>query len=130
MWDENEYYDDDWSEGWDDWHPGDYDSTNSGADLKETTMGQHIYTSNADVNSLPDGSVLEVVGKGELRVVSVPVPKFQEGDRVYTKHGPSTVVRLSSRFSELVPFDNDTEVLYVSDDADVVRKARKTDVSF
>lgn len=97
-----------------------------------TQMGQTFNTGNSVVRTLPVGTLLEVSGYGQLSVVEAdkdviqPVEDLQEGDRITTKHGPSTVVRLTNRLSEIDLEGYD--VLYIADDTSVVRVANYEDV--
>lgn len=98
-------------------------------------IGDVITTGNYDVRQLPVGTVLEVIGKGELEVIDLPKPAhkpedFAEGDQVMTKHGPATIVRLSVRLKGLEGFDPATQVLYVADADCVVRRQDAATVEF
>ena len=80
-------------------------------------------TGNSVVAGLPVGTLIEVVGQGQLQVVELPVKEFVAGDRIVTKYGNSTVVDASSRFSYIDGFDPETQVLYVADGSFRVRAA-------
>lgn len=125
---DSSYYDDPY-----DLDDADKDITNSGdINSEESTMpqvGQQFSTGNATVRNLKAGTILEVVGPGQLEIVELPEVVFNTGDRIYTKHGASTVVRLSSRFGSLDGFNPETQVLYVADGSAAVRRANKSDVS-
>lgn len=100
---------------------------------KENTMyvGQVFSTGNAEINSLRAGSKLTVVGQGQVRVDFIaPEPWTPKpGDRIKTKHGKATVVRMTTRdgLSEEIPAEG--EVLYIADGTNVVRIADVTNVS-
>lgn len=83
-------------------------------------------TGNATVATLPEGTQLVVSGPGELEIVEIPVDSFEAGDRVNTKYGPSTVVRMTSRLVDPV---NEGQILYVADLDPVVRIASVDDVA-
>lgn len=85
--------------------------------------GFQFSTGNSTINNLPVGSVLEVVGPGQVEVVEVAKkPAPQPGDRINTKYGKATVVGLSSRFGDLEGFDPETQVLYIADGSHKVRR--------
>jgi hypothetical protein len=94
-------------------------------------VGQTFQTGNATIKeSLPAGATLKVVkknGVSTLEVVSVPQVEFKTGDRIMTKHGPGTVVRLSSRFGSLTGYNGSSQLLYVSDSEPIVRRIAKSD---
>lgn len=102
---------------------------------EKSMVGTQFNTGNSTVRSLPEGTVLGVVGLGRLEIIDIPtvslgVEDFNEGDRVVTSHGPATVVRLSVRFKGLEGFDPATQILYVADEDSVVRRADVSDVEF
>jgi hypothetical protein len=80
-------------------------------------VGQVFSTGNAVVRTLKAGTILEVVGNGQLEIVDVPTP--QPGDRIETKYGTATVVRRSDR---IPAFEDEGEILYVADSDPVVRR--------
>lgn len=82
-------------------------------------VGFQFVTGNAVVKSLEPGTILEVVGSGQLEVVESPFSLPQPGDRIETKYGMATVVRNSSRIPVSL---NENEVLYVADGTNVVRR--------
>lgn len=100
---------------------------------KETSMsvpGDTFTTGNSVVADLPVGTVLTVVGDGELEITEVPAPEPVDvfaGSRILTHHGAATVVRQSSRLDfEL----NEDEILYVADSDPVVRRIYASEVTF
>lgn len=104
-------------------------------------MAESFTTGNEVIAKLPNGTLLEVVGQGELAIVPFedgsdldliddfgvdPAPTFAPGDRISTHHGPATVVRKSDR----IDFDlSDGEILYVADSDPVVRRIFVSEVS-
>ena len=92
------------------------------------TLNDTFTTGNSTIAGLPVGSILEVVGPGELEITSVPAKKFSAGDRIETKYGNSTVVAASSRFNYIDGFDPETQVLYVADGTFIVRATAKSNV--
>jgi hypothetical protein len=95
--------------------------------------GKRFSTGNAVVNSLPAGTVLEVVKAGNsysqatLEISEMPSVEFGPGDRIRTKHGLGTVVRPSSNFSGIGGFNPSTQLLYVADKDPVVRRINKSE---
>jgi hypothetical protein len=90
-------------------------------------VGQEFSTGNSTVRSLPIGAVLEVVGPGRLAIADLPVKEYAAGDRILTKYGPSTVVRMTSRLNN--PVEDGANVLYIADGTNVVRIAQVENVS-
>ena len=86
---------------------------------KKFNVGDSFTTGNSTVNQLPEGAVLQVVGKGEVEIIDLPVSVPQPGDRISSEYGPATVVRPSSRLPVSL---NENEVLYVADKQPVVRR--------
>lgn len=89
-------------------------------------VGQVFSTGNTVVRGLQVGSVLEVVGQGQLKVVEVPFVPLQAGDRIKSKYGFGTVVRVTStRGADGVIEDllDEGDVVYVADGTSVVRIA-------
>mgnify|MGYP003661350595 CR=1 FL=1 len=90
--------------------------------------GHQFSTSNTVINQLSTGSALEVVGQGEVEIVSQPLTQNtgNEGDRIYTTHGYGTVVRLTN-VRNMVGVNasllKDGEVFYVADHSSVVLRA-------
>lgn len=84
-------------------------------------MAKIFSTGNSTVAKLAVGSILEVVGKGQLEVIEEVVERPEPGDRIDTKYGPATVVGVSSRL-QVSGWDDENEVLYVADDQPVVRR--------
>jgi hypothetical protein len=83
-------------------------------------MGRTFETGNSVVATLPEGTVLEVVGPGLLEVTSqLTAADYKPGDRIVTKYGDATVVRQSSRLDFELSED---EILYVADEDPVVRR--------
>ena len=86
-------------------------------------LGQSFATGNSVINQLPAGSQLAVIGKGQAQDSFIPVPvktHFDVGERVMSKHGPATVVRMTSRLDVEL---EDGDTLYVADGTNVVRVA-------
>lgn len=132
--DYDDYLDGDYYDDYDDYDDGCNDHSNSAESYGEESnmsaqVGAQFKTGNSTVANLAEGTVLRVAGPGTLEIVEVPVAEFEAGDRIQTHHGPSTVVRLSSRLGELEGFDPETQILYVSDDSTVVRRINKDSVS-
>ncbi len=93
-------------------------------------VGQIVNTGNTVINSLPAGAVLEVTGKGQFKVVSVPAVQFNKGDRINTKYGPGTVVGLTSRIENIdLELDYADPVWYVADGTNMVRVAERESLS-
>jgi hypothetical protein len=99
--------------------------------VNEGLVGEVFSTGNEVVAKLPVGTLLSVIGQGELEVVEIPEPEPVEaepGDRIQTKkYGPATVVRKSVMLDILL---NEGEFLYVADADPVVRRAYASDVTF
>ena len=92
-------------------------------------VGAAFLTQNSVVAELPIGTVLKKTKPGTLMVVELPAKEFKVGDRIQSKYGPATVVRLSSRFeAALEDFNADEQILYVADGTTVVRIADKSSV--
>jgi hypothetical protein len=89
--------------------------------------GYRFTTGNAVVAQLEEETILAKVGKNQLEIVDVPVQTIEVGDRVNTKYGEGTVVRLSSRLSGLSLKSG--QVLYIADGTDVIRVANADDLS-
>lgn len=104
--------------------------------MSNVNVGQVFKTQNATVQTLPVGTLLEVVGQGQLRVGVASLPKGgngldngqdndlneafdpQPGDRIFipTKNRYGTVVRAGSNVDS-----GGHDFLYISDDEPVVR---------
>jgi len=92
------------------------------------SLNEIFKTGNSVINNLPVGSVLTVVGQGQLQVNSLGSTEVFPGDRINTKYGPATVVKPSSRFSYIDGFDPDDQVLYIADNTTVVRAISKSEL--
>jgi hypothetical protein len=93
-------------------------------------QGQSFSTGNSTVAGLPNGTQLVVGPKGNLTITFVPAPVgFKAGDRINTKHGKATVMRLTTRLQGTIPGLTQTQVLYVADSDPVVRVANLSEVS-
>ena len=79
-------------------------------------IGDRFSTGNEHINQMDPGTILLVTGGGWFEVVDLPQVEINPGDRINTKYGPATAVRLSSR-----PLNKD--VIYVADSDPVVRSA-------
>lgn len=94
--------------------------------------GQTFTTRNSTVAQLQAGTVLEVVGKGQVRIVSVPKPVFNAGDRVriVSKGRIGRIFRATTNGSAGVSGQPPKGYqFYVSDDAPyVVREAAESDL--
>lgn len=107
--------------------------------MSENLIGQWGHTSNTFINSLPVGTTLEYVGDGQVEVVGVskgsglgtvdPIVDFNEGDRIMTKYGPATVLRLTDRLDPIGAGLDYYDVLYIADGTTVVRAATRDEVS-
>jgi hypothetical protein len=91
-------------------------------------MGKTFSTGNSTVATLPVGTILEVSGKGQLTVVEAPAP--EPGDRILSKYGPATVVRITNRDGLDETFANAAGdvVVYIADGTTVVRVADPSNV--
>lgn len=94
------------------------------------SLGTVFSTGNEVVNTLPVGSVLEVVGQGELQVVDVPEVALQEGDRIRDGKGRyGTVLRMTTKGRRNDQFPDEGEVLYISDGTFIVRVAEASSLT-
>ena len=87
------------------------------------SVGYTFTTGNSVVKTLPEGTILEVSGAGKLTVSELPQGNFEAGDRINTKYGPATVLRLTSRLSQAQIGED--QVLYVADNDPVARIASR-----
>ena len=95
-------------------------------------VGTVFKTGNSTVAKLAPGTVLEIVGVGQVRVVSVPKPVFNVGDRVYVKSKGryGRIFRATTNGSASVAgMPPAGYQFYVSDDAPyVIRQASEADL--
>ena len=99
--------------------------------MGNVNVGQVFSTGNKVVSTLPVGTLLEVVGKGQVRVGIGSLPassgnqaepeavNFEPGDRIFiqSKNRYGTIVRAGMNIEAEVGH----ELLYVADDSPVVR---------
>lgn len=101
-------------------------------------IGETFKTGNAVVATLPVGTVLQVVGQGQLQVGVVPVGGLEEdiegdepfdpqpGDEIYipSKDRVGLVVRAGMTIANFV---KEGEILYLDNDEAVVRSVKVSD---
>jgi len=94
-------------------------------------VGQVFSAGNTVINSLRAGSKLTVVSPGQVRIDFIASEPWspKPGDRINTKYGPATVVRMTSRDGLKDEIPQDGEVLYIADTTVVVRVADVSAVS-
>lgn len=93
-------------------------------------VGSTFVTGNSTVATLPVGTTLKVVGPGQVEIVSVPeITSLADGQRIQSKYGPATVVRLTSRVAAPSISGQGGIAFYIADDTTVVRVARKGEFS-
>lgn len=86
--------------------------------------GHRFTTGNSTVKQLKVGTILEVVGPGQVEIIAVAVSDLVEGSRFNSKYGPATVVRVTSTYEldtlveDAIP---ENSVVYVADGTNVVR---------
>ena len=108
--------------------------------VNSSLIGQRTTTWNKFINTLPEGTILEVVNQSpedgaEVEVLDVltdppaEVKSFAPGDRINTKHGPATVLRLTNRLDAEQAGMEDGDILYLADGTNVARVAQREEVS-
>lgn len=94
-----------------------------GEHMGNTLVGTEFSTGNATVATLPIGTTLEVTAKSRLTIKSVPKIVFKPGDRIISKYGPGTVLRISDTLGGDHPDRGENQVFYVADGTAVLRVA-------
>lgn len=91
--------------------------------MANVNVGTQFSTGNSTVAQLPEGSLLRVVGPGQVVVEEVPFVTPAPGTRFNSKYGPATVVALTSqveKFDDVVNGDREG-YLYIADGTSTVR---------
>lgn len=95
------------------------------------SLGTIFKTGNSTVATLPIGAVLEVVDKGQLQVIDLPVVEVKAGTKFQSKWGAAVVVDFTSTggFNDHVAeVQDEDEVFYIAEGTSRVRRTAASNV--